>query len=293
MKKSIFLLLFCLLLLQTGCFNKKMTSTVTRDSTPTTVTAKAPPPLSAFFGLDHAIPQRGNLICRGAAKTNGMPVIFPLEVEMNTLQAGDFQVKTRSGKLWTPFCASALPATDPGEIRTILLLGEYGSEKDPPVLVTIVGNLHDKSGTRNFKGTSVKVTPLKAGPTIVLAEMAPAKEWKKKNRGATKCPAGTKRVLRVTWAGGVTRADKKPVGEHERKAYTLTMLGKDGKQKKVVPFGLADLNDNDNNHDLCLKTDGAVLSVSFKAGLLVDPRGDLNPATAMKIESVLRKGKAK
>jgi hypothetical protein len=43
------------------------------------------------------------------------------------------------------------------------------------------------------------------------------------------------------------------------------------------------LDDNDNNHRLCLDTTDSVLSVSFPAGHVVDPNGDLNPDTIVAV----------
>jgi len=239
--------------------------------------------ISAFFGLDHALPNAANELCSGAGGQNGMPVVFPLELDVETIQAGDFKVQTRSGKSHSVLCVTPAPAFDSGELRTILLIGDYGNQKDPPVRVSVVGNLLDSSQKQNFKGQSISVIPLEAGPTIVLAQKAPKAEWSEKNSEATVCPSKTLQVVRITWAGGVTRADGKDVGEDERKAYRVTLKRPDGSESTVTPFALADLNDNDNNHDLCLDLEGTATQVSFKAGLLVDPRGDVNPDTQLKV----------
>lgn len=63
---------------------------------------------------------------------------------------------------------------------------------------------------------SVVVTPLRAGPTLVLTQVAPASEWKNKQASpnqATVCPDQTMQVVHDTWVGGVTRADGQTVGE--------------------------------------------------------------------------------
>ena len=49
------------------------------------------------------------------------------------------------------------------------------------------------------------------------------------------------------------------------------------------PIALAELEDRDNNHFLCLDTDDTAVAVSFPEGRLVDPNGDLNPNTTVKI----------
>lgn len=43
-----------------------------------------------------------------------------------------------------------------------------------------------------------------------------------------------------------------------------------------VAAALADLGDADNNHLLCLDTTTPATGVTFPAGHLVDPKGDLN-----------------
>ena len=53
----------------------------------------------------------------------------------------------------------------------------------------------------------------------------------------------------------------------------------------VTPFKLADLRDNDNNIDLCLKTKGTPIYVSADAEIAIDPRGDKNPKTGLEIVS--------
>ena len=48
---------------------------------------------------------------------------------------------------------------------------------------------------------------------------------------------------------------------------------------------IGDLGDSDNNHSLCLGVVDPAVSVRFPAGLLTDPREDLNPETR---QAVLR-----
>lgn len=46
---------------------------------------------------------------------------------------------------------------------------------------------------------------------------------------------------------------------------------------------LAELRDNDNNHYLCLDTLVPATAVAFPAGHLVDPNGDLNSESKVRI----------
>ena len=113
--------------------------------------------LSAFFGLDHDLPFRANMLCLGASGMDGMPVVLSRTVDEETLQAEDFEVTTREGLKHTPHCVTLRPAQDAGELRTVLLIGEFGNaDQDPPKSVHVVGDLLsdgvDGGETVNFVG---------------------------------------------------------------------------------------------------------------------------------------------
>ena len=247
--------------------------------------------ISAFFGLDDALPKvadRG--IWPGAGGKDGMPVIFSHEIDYTTMQVGDFRVTTASGKVGEIVAVTLAPADDKGELRTALLAGSYGSIDDQPARVEIVGNLLSIDGTLNFKGASVEVTLLEAGPTMVWAEVVPEDEWDTGKEasplpwgGGSGAAEGTKQVVRVTWSGGVTKPGGDEVDVVERVQYKVTVLLENGSKIEVTPFALGDLGDGDNNHELCLDVVGTPQSVYFPAGYLRDPRGDLNPETTIAI----------
>ncbi|MGF1525546.1 MAG: hypothetical protein ACFCBW_01945 [Candidatus Competibacterales bacterium] len=245
--------------------------------------------LSAFFGLDNGLLGVANLICRGAAGKDGMPVIFSTELDHTTLQSGDFQVTAQSGQIGTVHCVSFLPATDAGELRTVLLIGEFGdADNDPPARATITGHLHSIDGSLDYRGASIEVTPLEAGPTLVFAERFSAQIEDEGlglriTRGGN-CPAdGVIQAVRVVWAGGVTLPNGDEPGEVERDLYQVTVRSRNGGLRAVTPVALADLGDGDNNHLLCLGARDVPVSVSLPAGILVDPNGDLNPATQVQV----------
>ena len=236
--------------------------------------------LSAFFGLDNGLPFRANLLCLGASGQDGMPVVLSHTIDPETLQPEDFQIVTRSGAERTPHCVTLRPAQDPGELRTVLLIGEFGdAPDDPPVSVRVVDDLlSDGPPLVNFRGSHTDVITLDAGPFIVLAEGVPESEWARKTRG-TACPVGIQQVVRVTWSGGVRLPNGDELGDVERGLYRVTVKRGDGSSDEIVPAALADLEDGDNNHLLCLDTADSAVSVSFPAGHLVDPTRDLNPDT--------------
>ncbi|NKC34340.1 hypothetical protein [Falsiroseomonas selenitidurans] len=245
--------------------------------------------LSAFFGLDNGLPLLSRLICQGAPGRDGMPVIFSTEIDHRTMQAGDFRVTTASGATGRLHCVTLLPATDAGELRTVLLVGELGdAETDPPVSVEIVGHLHSIDGQLDFRGARIDVTPLASGPSLVMAEVADAAAKDlglgRRRTDGDECPTdGIVQAVRVVWAGGVVLANGNEPGAAVRDLYRVTVRGADGTERQITPAALADLGDGDNNHLLCLDTGDRPVSVSFPAGVLVDPNGDLNPATLVAV----------
>jgi hypothetical protein len=243
--------------------------------------------LSAFFGLDNDLPFRANALCFGASGADGMPVVLSHTVDPDALEPEQFQVVTRSGEVSTPKCVTLRPAYDPGERRTVLLIGEFGdAPDDPPVTVQVVADLLSESTPSvNFKGTQVDVTPLAAGPSMVLAEAVPRNEWADKRRG-TDCPEGIQQVIRVTWDGGVRLLNGDEPGDAQRQLYRVTVKRGDGSSDEISPVDIAELGDGDNNHFLCLDTADPAVSVSFPGGHLIDPNQDLNPDTQVVISAV-------
>jgi hypothetical protein len=247
--------------------------------------------LVAFFGLDNGLPGVANKgVCPGAGGKDGMPVIFSREIDVSTMQAGDFRVTRTSGKVGSITCVTLAPADDAGELRTALLAGEFGSPEDQPAEVEIVGNILSMDKAVNFKSTRVNATRLEAGATMVFAENIPEQRLELGKRGTdlrwgggTGCPVGTKAIVGVTWAGGVSKPGGGEIDGKEMSQYRVTLRTSTGKPLEVAPFVVADLIDGDNNHRLCLSEEGVPEAVFFPAGYLVDPRGDLNPDTRIQI----------
>lgn len=279
-----------------------VTSTVWAQEATTTPDPNDPHVLSAYFGLDNALPDSINRICAGSANMDGMPVIFSQPINIDTLQPEDFAVITESGAINTPMCVTLGPAVDIGELATALLIGELGTdENDPPVRVEIVGEILSGSGNPdspavaeddtalNFIGLEVEVTPLAAGPTLIVAESVPDTEWTRGRRGrqgqGSSCPLrGTVQIVRVAWGGGVTKASGGEITDKERTAYQVTLLAADNTELVVTPFAIGDLNDGDNYHLLCLDVAGTPVMVSFIEGYLYDPNHDmLNPETSIAV----------
>ncbi|MEO1729543.1 MAG: hypothetical protein AAFR64_02260 [Pseudomonadota bacterium] len=246
--------------------------------------------VSAFFGLDGGLPSIVSdwAVCKGAGGADGMPVIFSHEVDVNTLDPGDFKVVQRSGAIGKVTCLTLAPADDPGELRTALLAGQFGSPGDPAISVEVTGDILSLDGAITFKGTQVDVVPLEDGPSIVFAETVPSDQWELGKvatqipfGGGSGCPDGTKQIVRATWNGGITKPGGAPVDGDEGALYQITIELSDRTEQTTSPIALADTGDGDNNHKLCLDTDATVKSVAFPAGHVTDPRKDLNPATSI------------
>lgn len=267
------------------------------DTTETTVAPGGGAPgssvslLSAFYGLDDALPPLARfLVCDGSFGSDGMPVVFSREVDVETVQAGDFRVVFADGRAGEIVCVTPAPANDPGEFRTILMIGDFGSADDQPVHVEVGGNVLTLDRRSNFRGSRVEVTRLEDGPSLVLAQVVPPGEWelgKTATRfpfgGGSGCPESTRQVVRVVWNGGVTKPGGGEVDEVEGRAYRVSVEGGVEGLREVSPIAIGDLGDGDNNHELCLDTEAPAVHVRFPAGLLTDPREDLNPATEVAV----------
>ncbi len=243
--------------------------------------------LTAFFGLDNGLTQRARAIYSKAPGKDGLPLVFSLELDPKSLDAEDFAITTQNGMVFKVEAASLLPANEEFELRTVLLIGEYGNYPDnPPVWVEVVGDLMSRSG-QNFKGQRIQVISLEEGPILSYAEYFTLDDdypYVEKGRGCD-CPKEeTKMVIKAVWAGGVRALNGQELGDNELKDFVVTLVsGSDTIQ--VTPFQLADLGDSENNIDLCLKQSGIPIFLEVNENIALDPNNDKNPRTAVKVIS--------
>ncbi len=228
--------------------------------------------ISAFFGLDDGIGPMGQ---------DGLPVVFETEVDVASLDAEDFLVTTASGEVGTVQIVTPFPANDDGEMRTILLVGDFGSADDQPVTVEIVGDVLSEDGTVNYNGAAIAVIPLEAGPSLVFAEVVPEEDFGAADVGTIPEEGGT--VIRTTWDGGVTQPDGTPLDETDLANFTVSVELETGEIVDVNPVAMSDLGDNDNNQLLYIPVEGTPLTVSFAAQQVTDPNGDFNEATQVDV----------
>ena len=243
--------------------------------------------LSAFFGLDNDLPKTAITISPQAPGMDGMPVVLSHEIDPETLSPDDFRIQTAKGEYYNVDFVTLRPAREAFELRTILLVGEYGDYPDnEPVEVEIIGDLVARSG-QNYKGQKIAVTPLEKGPFISYAEYFKLDDeypYVAEGRGCD-CPIeDTEIVVRAVWAGGVRALNGEELGENELEKFMVTLM--DGEDSlKVHPFQIADLNDDDNNVDLCIRQKGIPILISTEKNTAIDPRDDANEYTEIEVIS--------
>ncbi|MEM9723723.1 MAG: hypothetical protein AAGA10_30975 [Bacteroidota bacterium] len=243
--------------------------------------------LTVFFGLDNALNRLSRFLYKNAPGQDGMPVVFSHELDPSTLDASDFEVTTQNGEVFQIEAITLMPAEEAFELRTLLLIGEYGNHPDnPPVSFKVVGDLMTRTGV-NYKGQSKEVIPLEEGPILSYSEYFTFDEDYPyiESGGGCDCPReGTKMVVKVVWSGGVRALNGKELGENELNDFTVKMVnGSD--TTLVTPFQLADLSDNDNNIDLCLNQEGTPIWVQVNENVAIDPNDDPNPKTEIGVVS--------
>jgi hypothetical protein len=243
--------------------------------------------VTAFFGLDNGLTQKARALYRKAPGKDGMPLVFSLEIDPATLDASDFKVTSKNGTVYTVEAATLLPANEEFELRTVLLIGEYGDYPDnPPVSVNISGDLMSRTG-QNFKGQTIAVIPLEEGPILSYAEYFTLTDdypYVASGYGCD-CPKEeTQLVVKAVWSGGVRALNGDELGQNEVDDFIITLV-KDEDTVTVSPFQLADIDDNDNNIDLCLDESGIPILLQVNEKVAIDPRGDKNPETKVAIKS--------
>ena len=233
--------------------------------------------VSAFFGLDNAVPFTANLLCPGAQGMDGMPVNFRFPIDSSTLSASDFEVVDSLGNIHIPMCAVLAPANEDGENRTVLLFGEFGTAvTNPPVEVRIVGDLFtmDTSSSEsacsemvNLNGiTTTNVIPLADGPSLFFAQRI--------DGDLNECNLGIQ-TMQVAWNGGITPHMNGDV-ESDLYQYYIGYSDSSGVLIPHVPISIADINDNDNFHQLCFSTNDEIVKISMMTNTVEDPNQDPN-----------------
>ena len=232
--------------------------------------------VSAFFGLDNALPSL--LLCnQQGGLLDGMPVNFKFPLDASSLSETDFEVLDSLGNIHTPICAFLAPANENGENRTVLLIGEFGAAiTNPPVEVRIVGDLFTTdtlsgesacSEIINLNGVSTtNIIPLDDGPSLFFAQRI--------DGNLNECNSGTQ-TIQVAWDGGITPYISGDT-ESDLFQYYIGYSDSSGILIPHLPISIADINDNDNFHQLCFSTSNEIVKISMMANTVEDPNQDPN-----------------
>ena len=240
--------------------------------------------ISAFFGLDNGLP---SLLCgTPGSQLDGMPLNFMFPIDVSTLSESDFEVVDSLGNIHIPMCAVLAPANENGENRTVLLLGEFGTAvTNPPVEVRVVGDLFTTdtlsgesacSAIINLNGiTTTNVIPLADGPSLFFAQRI--------DGNLNECSSGTQ-TIQVAWNGGITPFISGDT-ESDLFQYYIGYSDSSGVLIPHVPISIADINDNDNFHQLCFSTSDEIVKISMMANTVEDPNQDSNLYSEIDVSS--------
>ena len=242
------------------------------------------PLVSAFFGLDNILP---GLLCNQPGRLlDGMPVNFIFPLDSSSLSETDFEVIDSLGNIYTPSCVFLAPADEDGENRTVLLLGEFGTAiTNPPVEVRVIGDLFTTdtvsgesacSEIINLNGMTTKnVIPLADGPSLFFAQRI--------DGDLNECNSGTQ-TIQVAWNGGVTPYISGDT-ESDLFQYYVGYSDSSGVLIPHLPISIADINDNDNFHQLCFSTSDEIVKISMMALTVEDPNHDPNLYSEIDVSS--------
>ena len=240
--------------------------------------------VSAFFGLDNALP---SILCNQLGSLlDGMPVNFRFPLDSSSLSGTNFEVVDSLGNIHIPMCAVLAPANENGENRTVLLLGEFGTAvTNPPVEVRVVGDLFTIdtlsgesvcSAIINLNGISTtNVIPLADGPSLFFAQRI--------DGNLNECNSGTQ-TIQVAWDGGITPYISGDI-ESDLFQYYIGYSDSSGVLIPHIPISIADIDDNDNFHQLCFSTSDEIVKISMMANTVEDPNHDPNLYSEIDVSS--------
>ena len=240
--------------------------------------------VSAFFGLDNALP---SILCNQLGSLlDGMPVNFRFPLDSSSLSGTDFEVVDSLGNIHIPMCAVLAPANESGENRTVLLLGEFGTAvTNPPVEVRVVEDLFTIdtlsgesvcSAIINLNGiTTTNIIPLANGPSLFFAQRI--------DGNLNECNSGTQ-TIQVAWDGGITPYISGDT-ESDLFQYYIGYSDSSGVLIPHIPISIADIDDNDNFHQLCFSTSDEIVKISMMANTVEDPNHDPNLYSEIDVSS--------
>jgi len=160
-------------------------------------------------------------------------------------------------------------------LRTVLLIGPFGTEEFPPVGVEVVQQLEDIDGNSLLGLKTRNITALASGPSLIFAESFSPDTPGLENE----CPDETRQAVLLTWEGGVTAPQSADLAEPQRMGVAVELSN----GERVNPIFLGD-DDPDNHVIACMAESSRAVSVNVDAGLFFDPGDDGNPATSVGVK---------
>ena len=304
----------------TGTARRGLVRTAAAAAVALCITSCAPMPapaeepvsiVSAYWGADDAINAPAGTpgalgasvpapICPAATSADGVPVTFSSRLDPESVAPQRFRVNGVQ-----PVCATVLPAVEPNELFTVLLLGQFASTAAGDRTVTVTAQ-----GLRASDGRAVDAAatsePFGSGERVVLAEFkrrppGPSVfDWISSpadalvaayDVGDDQCPAGSSAVVRVVFEGGIApaRSGAALLDAADLRAFTVTS---DANGDAVHPIAFGDQTgasgpDRDNILDLCLdRVPPPPLRVGVAAGTVLDPSGSPNPESSTPIRPI-------
>ena len=211
---------------------------------------------------------------------------YNAKLEEGSVWKNDFEVVDSLGYIHIPMCAVLAPANENGENRTVLLLGEFGTAvTNPPVEVRVVGDLFTIdtlsgesvcSAIINLNGiTTTNVIPLADGPSLFFAQRI--------DGNLNECNSGTQ-TIQVAWDGGITPYISGDT-ESDLFQYYIGYSDSSGVLIPHIPISIADIDDNDNFHQLCFSTNDEIVKISMMANTVEDPNHDPNLYSEIDVSS--------
>ena len=158
---------------------------------------------------------------------------------------------------------------------------------NPPVEIRIVGDLFTAdtlsgesvcSAIINLNGSATtNVVPLADGPSLFFAQRI--------DGNLNECSSGTQ-TIQVAWNGGVTPYIDGDT-ESDLFQYYVGYSDSSGVLILHVPISIADINDNDNFHQLCFSTSDEIVKISMMANRVEDPNHDPNSYSEIDVSSCI------
>ena len=240
--------------------------------------------LYRVFGLDNALPSL--LLCNQlGGQLDGMPVNFKYPLDASSLSETDFEVVDSLG-IYIPLFVFLWLQLMKTEKIELCFLGEFGTPvTNPPVEIRIVGDLFTTDplsgesacpAIMNLNGiTTTNVIPLADGPSLFFAQRI--------DGNLNECSSGTQ-TIQVAWNGGVTPFIDDDT-ESDLSKYYIGYSDSSGVLIPHVPTSIADINDNDNFHQLCFSTNDEIVKISMMANAVEDPNHDPNLYSEIDVSS--------